>query len=156
MPTTVIVKGKKRVIGKSIPVIMKQAERSANELKKTVSVAVKKHRQRTRVMRHALAKANAALEKLQAELSGVMARITYIEAIDENMNSAWPDWYEHAEKLWNEKKDDSRIKKADRKVLAEEKRAMVILKGLKDDVATIGGKVEKHEAALKNVMSKLA
>ena len=155
MPTTVIVKGKKRVIGKSIPVIMKQAERSAEDLKKTVSVAMKKHRQRTRVMRHALAKANAALEKLEHELGTVMDLVKYIEGIEENMNSAWPHWYEISEKAWNEKKDDSGIKKADRKVLAEEKRAMAILKDLKDAVATIGGKVEKHEAALKNVMSKL-
>lgn len=155
MPATVIAKGKKKVIGKAIPVIRKQAENSAKELRKIVSNAKKKQLRRTKAIRAALAEVNEQLSKLEAELKVVNQKVGFIDDIDKQMNSAWPGWYEQGEKDWDKKKDDSILKKADRKVQDEEKRAMAILKSLRDSVATIGDQVEGHEAALKNVMDKL-
>ncbi len=154
MSTTVIVKGKKKVIGKAIPVILKQAERSAKVLSKTVSDASNKQNARVKTIRSALELVDKKLAKLKDEARIVNDRVRYIGNIDREMNTLWPGWYESGEKLWNKKKDDKDLVHADKEVKAAEKRALSILKHLQDECASIGNSLDKLDAAVKGLIDK--
>ena len=154
MTTTVIVKGKKKVIGKAIPVILKQAERSAKVLSKTVSDASNKQNARVKTIRSALGQVDKQLAKLKDEARVVNDRVRYIGNIDDEMNSLWPGWYESGEELWNKKQDDKKLIHADKEVKAAEKRALDILKHLQNECASIGNSLDKLDAAVKGLIDK--
>lgn len=151
MPATVTVKGKKKVIGKAIPVLKKQGESSAKEIYKMVAVARKSHERRTAQIRAVLANADKQLAELTKDAQTTADQVRFIEDIDQSMTKVWAKWYEQGEK----KNDEKAIKHADAEVAKAEKRALWIVKDIKDRVATFGAQLEKHEAAVKGVMDKL-
>lgn len=135
--------------------LKKQAQTSAKEVIKTVSNAKKMHAARTAQIRTVLARADQQLSEMEKEAKTTVEQIGYLDDIDKQMTSVWAKWYESGEKEWNKNKDEKKFKHADGKVQEEEKRAMLLVKDIKDRAATISEQVEKHEAAVKGVMDKL-
>ncbi len=154
MPATVTVKGKKKIIGKAIPGIIKQAELLAAELEKTVTIASNRHNDLTKAVRVTLEKADKALAKLKTEAQTVRYQVDVLKGIDLTMRTTWPKWYESGEKLWNKKQDDKKLIHADKGVEAKDKQAVDVLKMVKDTCANIGKRLDKLEAAVKGVIEK--